>query len=75
MQVQHFQTVNFSLRLLHNADYVANLRKEILVMNANDIVYRYMRYTEFLDIIRFQRLTLKATPHKDEAVEKITKKW
>ena len=59
MQVQHFQTVNFSLRLLHNADYVANLRKEILVMNANDIVYRYMRYTEFLDIIRFQRLTLK----------------
>ena len=28
-------------------------------MNANDIVYRYMRYTEFLDIIRFQRLTLK----------------
>ena len=29
MQVQHFQTVNFSLRLLHNADYVATSRKDI----------------------------------------------
>ena len=25
----------------------------------NDYVYRYMRYTEFLDIIRFNRLTLR----------------
>lgn len=38
MQVQHFQTVNFSLRLLHNADYVATSRKDIVVMNADDIV-------------------------------------
>ena len=59
MQVQHFQTVNFSLRLLHNADYVATSRKDIVVMNADDIVYRYMSYAEFLDIIRFQKLTLK----------------
>ena len=37
MQVQHFQTVNFSLRLLHNADYVANIkiRKENLIMYFN----------------------------------------
>lgn len=35
MQVQHFQTVNFSLRLLHNADYVANIK----IKKGNLIMY------------------------------------